>query len=140
VRGFRQWSKPAKIAAIIIACVFAAVPLAYFLPVIHTVRSSFHDFSDPLVSSDYARAYRMTGPDFQGALSEKDFIAQQKLLSSQYGSLKGVSVWSIEVEWNKDGESAALTAHFKYERSTEYFDVVMRPYNGRWRVWGYKQK
>jgi hypothetical protein len=140
VRRFRQLSKPAKITAIIIACVLLALPLAYFFPVIHTVRSSFHEFSDPLVSGDYARAYRMTGPDFQSAISEKDFIAQQKLLVSRYGSLKGVSVWSAEVEWNKDGESAALTAHFKYERSTEYFDVIMWPYDGKWRVWGYKQK
>jgi hypothetical protein len=147
MKRFRQWPQPARITAIVIVASMLLCALAYFVPGVHEavsevqqVKKSFHNYGDQLVQGNYERAYQMTSPEFQAAISEDAFIAQQKLLTTRHGSLIGISIWSTEVEWNEGGASASLSAHFKYERSTEYFYVIMKPYNGQWRLYGYKEK
>jgi hypothetical protein len=112
--------------------------LAY--PRIREVRKAFDRFSNALIARDYQRAYQATGADFQEALSEKDFVAQQEALTEHYGPLKEVSMWDTVIDYSESGQEADLRVDFKYERSTQVFDVAMRSYGGEWKLSGYRQR
>jgi hypothetical protein len=142
VKPIRQWPKATKITLIVLASyiVVFAPGFVYSFAKLHEVKKAFRGYSDQLIAADYEKAYDTTGPQFQAAISKQDFIAQQTSLCSHHGSLEKVSIGSAEIEVNEFTLSATLNTTFKYERSAERFDFVMKRYDGRWQIYGYKEQ
>jgi hypothetical protein len=106
----------------------------------HELKQDFHAYGDLLIAKNYHAAYQSTGPDFRNAISEQDFITQQISLCSHNGALKDISVWSSEIDITETTLSATLTAHYKYERSSEIFNISMERWDDHWRLFGYKEE
>ncbi len=49
-------------------------------------------------------------------------------------------MWDTVIDYSESGQEADLRVDFKYERSTQVFDVAMRSYGGEWKLSGYRQR
>ena len=105
------------------------------------VGATFSAYAGALVQKDYARAYGLSSPEFQSAVSYEKFAGQQRTLEAHHGRLISVERGGTEVTI-RESESewrAVINAEHRYERLHVTFVYELHHAGGRWSVYGYRE-
>jgi hypothetical protein len=129
------------ILTIAVALALATIPqFAWIFTQAHAANKAFAVFSATLIAKDYERAYALTTPDFQSAISELDFTRQQTALRSDLGDLKKIIPDSYETQEHQEGWSSDISARFVFRKAERRFDFALKKQGAVWKVNGYRER
>ena len=134
--------KPVLIVGAIVVIVFLGALAPLSIQLLHEMRiahAQFTTFGDALVAKDYERAWSLTSPEFQDAITKADFIQQQKQLCLNLGALKAIFSKASEAEENENGVRSTIDARFVFEKGERQFQFVMKKNGTTWLVLGYEE-
>lgn len=137
-----NWTKGKKTTVVVIAIiVLILTPLfSWVFMQAHEANKAFAEFGDALVAKDYDRAYKLTSPEFQAAMSESAFSNQQTALCSNLGELQKVTRGAFDTSEHEDGWSSDISARFVFAHSERQFDFKMKKQGAEWKVFGYSER
>jgi hypothetical protein len=100
---------------------------------------ALESYTQSLVKQDYRGAYNLTDDAFKASLTYDDFVALQKALTTEFGSLRSVKQGQTEVEVKEKVWSGLIHVRFQYAQNEITMLVSLRRDGGEWKIFGYKQ-
>jgi hypothetical protein len=98
---------------------------------------TFRSFSSGLIRSDYERSYSLTAKEFREGTPFDDFVAANKKLRAENGSLKSVEISNYRLDRYRDRPwIAKYEVAFVFERKTEMFNCELRSNEHKWEIFG----
>lgn len=102
---------------------------------------AFDLFTSALQTGRDSDAYKLTGQEFQSAISFDQFVDVQNSFRRKYGDLKTVK----QTRYNVSGSgrpmlwSASIESEFVYARGTVHFEVEFHKDDDRWSVYAFRE-
>jgi hypothetical protein len=102
--------------------------------------STFRRYSNAIASRDYATAYSIGSREFQGALSEPDFMTGEQSLESKWGKLVSSTTENFTIDGQLDPIewTAKLRERRRYQNGDVHLLYEFHFVDGRWELFGYK--
>jgi hypothetical protein len=102
----------------------------------------FDDFADAQTKGDLQRAYSFCSPDFRAVTGYAEFVRQQTVLKSAYGSLKSISRGAVVVEGRGSPTvwTAVIKATLTFEKQRADFVYEFHERDGSWELQGSQQR